>query len=42
LGLVISHRIVANRHSGEMEFQSEPGDTRFEVRLPIKHSPQSG
>ena len=41
LGLVISNRIVANRHSGEIEFQSAPGDTRFKVRLPIKHSPQS-
>ena len=39
LGLVISNRIVANRHGGEIEFQSTPGDTRFKVRLPIKHSP---
>ena len=41
LGLVISSRIVANRHGGEIEFQSEPGDTRFKVRLPIKQSPRS-
>jgi signal transduction histidine kinase len=41
LGLVISNRIVANRHNGEIEFSSQPGDTRFKVRLPIKHSPQS-
>jgi signal transduction histidine kinase len=41
LGLVISNRIVANRHSGEIEFQSTPGDTRFKVRLPIKQSPHS-
>jgi signal transduction histidine kinase len=41
LGLVISNRIVANRHNGEIEFSSEPGDTRFKVRLPIKHSPPS-
>ncbi len=40
LGLVISNRIVANRHGGEIEFDSKPGDTRFKVRLPIKHSPQ--
>ena len=37
LGLVISSRIVANRHGGEIEFESTPGDTRFKVRLPIKH-----
>jgi signal transduction histidine kinase len=41
LGLVISSRIVANRHNGEIEFSSAPGDTRFKVRLPIKHAPQS-
>ncbi len=39
LGLVISSRIVANRHGGEIEFESVPGDTRFKVRLPIKQSP---
>jgi len=38
LGLVISNRIVADRHGGEIEFQSEPGDTRFMVRLPIKQT----
>jgi nitrogen-specific signal transduction histidine kinase len=36
LGLVISNRIVADRHDGAIEFESEPGDTRFKVRLPIK------
>ena len=41
LGLVISNRIVADRHGGEIEFESEPGDTRFKVRLPIKPSPNS-
>jgi signal transduction histidine kinase len=41
LGLVISNRIVADRHGGEIEFQSEPGDTRFKVRLPIRPSPPS-
>jgi signal transduction histidine kinase len=41
LGLVISDRIVGSRHGGEIEFTSEPGDTRFKVRLPIKHAPQS-
>jgi nitrogen-specific signal transduction histidine kinase len=32
---------MSGRLGGEIEFQSEAGDTRFEVRLPIKHSPQS-
>jgi signal transduction histidine kinase len=41
LGLVISSRIVANRHGGEIEFESVPGDTRFKVRLPIKQAPRS-
>jgi signal transduction histidine kinase len=35
LGLVISNRIVGNRHGGEIEFESKPGETRFRVRLPI-------
>jgi len=35
LGLVISNRIVGNRHGGEIEFESRPGETRFKVRLPI-------
>src|SRR3989442_4506102 len=40
LGLIISNRIIADRHGGEIEFESEPGDTRFKVRLPIKQSPR--
>jgi signal transduction histidine kinase len=35
LGLVISNNIVVNRHAGEIEFESKPGETRFKVRLPI-------
>jgi signal transduction histidine kinase len=35
LGLVICHRIIADRHGGEIEFESEPGETRFKVRIPI-------
>lgn len=38
LGLVISNRIVGDRHGGEIEFESRPGETRFKVRLPIGHS----
>ena len=33
LGLIISNRIVADRHGGEIEFESRPGETRFKVRL---------
>ena len=35
LGLVLSNRIVADRHGGEIEFESKPGETRFRVRLPV-------
>jgi signal transduction histidine kinase len=34
LGLIISNRIVGDRHGGEIEFESKPGETRFKVRLP--------
>jgi signal transduction histidine kinase len=35
LGLIISNRIVGDRHGGEIEFESKAGETRFKVRLPI-------
>jgi signal transduction histidine kinase len=35
LGLVIANRIVGDRHGGEIEFESSPGETRFKVRLPV-------
>jgi signal transduction histidine kinase len=35
LGLDISWRIVANKHHGSITLESVPGDTRFQVRLPI-------
>lgn len=38
LGLIISNRIVADRHGGEIEFESHPGETRFRVRLPFHHN----
>jgi len=38
LGLIISNRIVGDRHGGEIEFESRPGETRFKVRLPIHHT----
>ena len=39
LGLIISNRIVADRHGGEIEFESKPGETRFKVRLPVRTNP---
>jgi signal transduction histidine kinase len=35
LGLDISWRIVVKKHHGDLTVQSQPGDTRFRVRLPI-------
>jgi signal transduction histidine kinase len=40
LGLDISWRIVVNRHGGDLRLESAPGDTRFQVRLPIEASPR--
>jgi signal transduction histidine kinase len=39
LGLDISWRIVVTRHHGDLRVQSQPGDTRFTVQLPL--TPQS-
>jgi signal transduction histidine kinase len=39
LGLDIARRIIVGQHKGDIRFDSQPGDTRFQVRLPIK--PQS-
>jgi signal transduction histidine kinase len=38
LGLDIAWRIVVGRHGGEMSLESEPGDTRFLVELPLRPS----
>lgn len=35
LGLDISWRIVVNKHHGTLRVDSEPGDTRFQVPLPL-------
>ncbi|MFI9151728.1 ATP-binding protein [Streptomyces sp. NPDC053367] len=35
LGLDISWRIVVNKHHGSLQVESVPGDTRFQVRLPL-------
>lgn len=35
LGLDISWRIVVNKHHGTLQVESEPGNTRFQVLLPL-------
>jgi signal transduction histidine kinase len=35
LGLDISYRIVVRRHHGDIRVESTPGDTRFQVVLPV-------
>jgi signal transduction histidine kinase len=41
LGLDISYRIVVNGHGGDIVLRSQPGDTRFLVRLPIAEPPSA-
>ncbi len=41
LGLDISYRIVVARHGGDLSVESEPGNTRFIVRLPLTERPSS-
>jgi signal transduction histidine kinase len=36
LGLDISWRIVVNRHRGDLRAESVPGNTRLQVRLPLR------
>lgn len=38
LGLDISYRVVVGRHHGDIRVLSIPGNTRFQVRLPINPS----
>jgi signal transduction histidine kinase len=35
LGLHIAYRIVVEQHQGDLRVLSQPGDTRFQVRLPL-------
>jgi signal transduction histidine kinase len=35
LGLDISWRIVVKKHHGDLRVESVPGDTRFQIRLPL-------
>ncbi|MCW2810965.1 MAG: histidine kinase [Friedmanniella sp.] len=39
LGLDISYRVVTQRHGGDLQVHSVPGDTRFTVRLPLAEPP---
>jgi len=36
LGLDVSYRIVVGRHSGDIRIVSKPGDTRFQIPLPME------
>ncbi|AYJ51152.1 ATP-binding protein [Rhodococcus sp. P1Y] len=42
LGLDISWRIIVKKHQGDLNVESEPGNTRFIVRLPIQPSQEVG
>ena len=42
LGLDISYRVVTQRHGGDLRVVSRPGDTRFQVRLPLAEPPAPG
>ena len=35
LGLDISRRIVVQKHKGNLRFESQPGKTNFQVRIPV-------
>jgi signal transduction histidine kinase len=36
LGLDITYRIITNRHHGSIRVDSVPGNTRFQIRLPLR------
>ena len=38
LGLDVSYRVIVSRHHGDISVVSEPGNTRFQIRLPIAES----
>jgi signal transduction histidine kinase len=40
LGLDVVRRIVEGRHGGDVRLESAPGDTRFQVRLPVQGPPE--
>ncbi len=36
LGLDTAYRIIVTRHHGDIQVRSQPGDTRFQIRLPVR------
>ncbi len=42
LGLDTTYRVVVARHHGDLRVVSKPGDTRFQVRLPISGTKTAG
>ena len=38
LGLNLVYLTIVRRHHGDIRLESQPGDTRFRVRLPIEHT----
>jgi signal transduction histidine kinase len=36
LGLDVSYRVITTRHGGDLRVVSQPGDTHFQVRLPLR------
>ena len=42
LGLDISYRVITQRHGGDLRVKSRPGDTLFQVRLPLTEPPSFG
>jgi signal transduction histidine kinase len=40
LGLDTARRIITDRHSGSLTFESEPGRTLFRVRMPVDPAPR--
>ena len=42
LGLDIAYRVITQRHGGDLKVVSQPGDTRFQVRLPLTEPPAIG
>ncbi len=41
LGLDISRRIIVQKHQGNLRFESQPGKTNFQVRIPLTIDNQS-
>jgi signal transduction histidine kinase len=42
LGLDISYRVITQRHGGDLRVKSSPGNTCFQVRLPLAEPPSFG